>query len=123
MIMITMIKNINKDNIKNIKRYKKSKKVKKKVSMLMMILKNNYNNNKQNTYNRRNTYREKKKNNNTYLLHSNYGKSRSLRPKGAYVFKFYRFGMVYYCDLPVTNPVMSILQIMFVKTFLVTSLV
>ena len=41
----------------------------------MMILKNNYNNNKQNTYNRRNTYRGRKKNNNTYLLHPNYEKN------------------------------------------------
>ena len=31
--------------------------------------------------------------------------------------------MVYYCDLLVTNPVMVILQIMFVMTFLVTGLV
>ena len=31
--------------------------------------------------------------------------------------------MVYYCDLPVTNPVMVILQMIFVKTFLVTGLV
>ena len=39
----------------------------------MMILKNNnYNNNTQNTYNRRNTYRGRKSNNNTYLLHPNY---------------------------------------------------
>ena len=41
----------------------------------MMILKNNYNNNKQNTYNTRNTYRGRKKNNNTYLLDPNYEKT------------------------------------------------
>ena len=42
----------------------------------MVIFKNNnYNNNKQNTYNRRNTYRGRKKNNNTYLLHPNYEKT------------------------------------------------
>ena len=39
------------------------------------------------------------------------------------LWRFFRFSMVYYCDLQVTNPVMTILQIMFVKTFLVTSLV
>ena len=33
------------------------------------------------------------------------------------------FSMVYYCDLPVTNPVMVFLQIMFVITFLVRGLV
>ena len=41
----------------------------------MMILKNNYNNNKQSTYNRRNTYRGRIKNSNTYLLHPNYEKT------------------------------------------------
>ena len=41
----------------------------------MMILENNYNSNKQNTYNRRNTYRGRKTNNNTYLLHPNYEKT------------------------------------------------
>ena len=35
----------------------------------------------------------------------------------------YRFSMVYYCDLPVINPVIVILQIMLVKTFLVAGLV
>ena len=37
--------------------------------------------------------------------------------------RFYCFSMVYERDLPVTNPVMVILQIMFVKAFLVTGLV
>ena len=37
--------------------------------------------------------------------------------------RFFRFSTVYYCDLSVTNPVMVILQIIFVKTFLVTGLV
>ena len=71
MIMITMMKvMLKKDNIKNTKKYKK---IKKKESMRMIILKNNnYNNNKQNTYNRQNTYRGRKKNDNTNLLHPNY---------------------------------------------------
>ena len=37
--------------------------------------------------------------------------------------RFSCFSMVYYCHLPVTNPVMVILQIMFIKAFLVTGLV
>ena len=40
-----------------------------------------------------------------------------------FTLKLFLYSMVYYCDLPVTNPVMVILQIMFVMTFLVTSLV
>ena len=55
-----------------------------------------------------------------------------IKTKGAYFFNLWNqhysfclkdFSMVYYCDLPVTNPVMIILQITFVKTFLVTGLV
>ena len=82
-------------------------------------------------------------NNNIYLLHPNneettlsicsvnitftktkrrvsliYGTSAIL-----FTLKLFLYSMVYYCDLPVTNPVMVILQIMFVMTFLVTSLV
>ena len=36
---------------------------------------------------------------------------------------FFRFCMVYYCDLPGTNPVVDAFEIMFVKTFLDTGLV
>ena len=36
-----------------------------------------------------------------------------------FALKIFPFIIVYYCDLPVINPVMVILQIMFAKTFLV----
>ena len=67
-----------------------------------------------------------------YLLHPNYEET-TLRSKEAYVFNLwyqynsfcllFRFSMVHYCDLLVTNPVMVVLQIMFVKTFLALGLV
>ena len=58
----------------------------------MMILKNNYNNNKKNTYNRGSTYRGRKKNKNTYLLHPNYEKNALcyLEPRRASVMEYFR---------------------------------